>query len=270
MSGPHDSADDPDEVTLWAGRLRPWPAAPRQAGTDDGDVDEDTVRSPRRGDGSSTVIDADEATVRSPRDELDELDDDTVVVHARGEAASELDEVTRRRPPSAPEVDERTRRRGEILPEVDQVTRRRQVPAADPDDATLRRPSGEPDDTTAPRARERSATVDGASELDDDTTAGRRRTGPAAPPIAAAGASDVPGAIRDASVPIALDRQTYAPRTQEPARVERRHPAPASRADEPVVRARSASRGVRRALLVSAIVVVAATVVVVAALLLFA
>ncbi|MDQ1112690.1 hypothetical protein QE418_002138 [Microbacterium testaceum] len=28
MSGPYDRAEDPDEVTLWAGRLRAWPTPP--------------------------------------------------------------------------------------------------------------------------------------------------------------------------------------------------------------------------------------------------
>ncbi len=55
MSGPFDRPDDPDEVTLWAGRLRAWPANPPAPADDDAtastvadDLDDATVRSDAR------------------------------------------------------------------------------------------------------------------------------------------------------------------------------------------------------------------------------
>lgn len=240
MSGPYDRPDDPDEVTLWSGRLRPWPAAP----VPEGDLDDETVRSGGTDLDDDTVVSgrlAHDDTVRSARPEVDDdslrsapalPDDDTVVSRSArvdpGAAASDVDPVDAddpadawtttapRRPlASIPDVDEVTRRRPAPVPDVDEVTRRRPAPAATPapppdvDEATRRRhvaPDPDLDDTTAPGARARSATPDAASPTTppapdlDDQTASGARR-------RAARAAD--GAVRGAAAPdrVAPDRE---------------------------------------------------------------
>ena len=54
MSGPYDVPDDPDEVTLWAGRLRAWPTRP-SAPVDAEEIDEDTAVSARPAAGAVVV-----------------------------------------------------------------------------------------------------------------------------------------------------------------------------------------------------------------------
>ena len=55
MSGPYDVPDDPEDVTLWAGRLRPWPAAPSPSDGGDDTADEDTAVSVRSAEVDDTV-----------------------------------------------------------------------------------------------------------------------------------------------------------------------------------------------------------------------
>ncbi|REC99875.1 hypothetical protein DEU35_0851 [Microbacterium sp. AG157] len=132
MSGPYDRADDPEEVTLWAGRLRAWPTPP--AAGDDEIVDE-------------TILSRREA----PEDET-----------ARGAADVPADEtvISRR---SAPD-DDTVRSRTDV-PVDETVISRRSAPDDDtvrshvaaPDDAIVISSDGAPDDATivsqpAPRA----------------------------------------------------------------------------------------------------------------------
>lgn len=257
MSGPFDRADDPDEVTLWSGRLRPWPAAPVS------DVDDETARTGETDLDDDTVVSRhhpDDVTVRSARHEID---DDTVVSRSASDAphpapwhpapapfepmdaADAADELTttapRRRPVPAPDVDEVTRRRPAPTPEVDDVTRRRPAPAP------------EVDDTTAPGTRARSVVA------------------PAHPaPNHRAPAQEVPGTVRAAHVPIAGEQQAYAPRTDEPVRAERRVVASEVRVPTgaPVGRRRTARRGAVRALVLAGVIVVLLGVAVAAAVLL--
>lgn len=238
MSGPYDRPDDPDEVTLWAGRLRSWPANP-PAEADDADVDDATVRS---GDDEP-----DDATVIARRETpVDEPDDATVVAH-RAVPAAELDDDTVRRPPA----DEPTRRRGDVAPPpLDDDT--------EPGSRTRRPPAlVEPDDDTRPR------TAPGDTE---DTRAGSRRARRAASAAPSSGGAEratiahdpsVPGAQREAHVPTALQRESYAPRADAPVRVERSvRPAPSEpRRDAALVRPRATRGSAWRALLIGAAVV---------------
>ncbi|MBD8207639.1 hypothetical protein IFU08_03345 [Microbacterium sp. CFBP 8790] len=199
MSGPYDRPDDPDEVTLWSGRLRPWPAAP----VPEGDLDDETVRSGGADLDDDTVVSgrfAHDDTVRSARPEVD---DDTVVSRSvridpgaaptdvdpvdaddpadawtttapRRPLASilDVDEVTRRRPAPVPDVDEVTRRRPASVPEVDEVTRRRPAPGPDVDEVTRRRPAPAATPAPTPDVDEATRRRHVAPDLDlDDTTA---------------------------------------------------------------------------------------------------
>ncbi|KQR88817.1 hypothetical protein [Microbacterium sp. Leaf179] len=224
MSGPYDRPDDPDEVTIWSGRLRPWPAAP----VPEGDVDDETVRSGGTDLDDDTVVSgrlAHDDTVRSARPEVDDdtlrsapafLDDDTVVPRSaridpgaaptdvdpvdaddpadastttapRRPLASipDVDEVTRRRPAPVPDVDEVTRRRPASVPDVDEATRRRPAPAPDMDEVTRRRPA--PAATPAPPPDVDEATRRRHVAVDpdlDDTTAPGVRARSATPDAA--------------------------------------------------------------------------------------
>ncbi|SDO44644.1 hypothetical protein SAMN04487848_0935 [Microbacterium sp. ru370.1] len=254
MSGPDDRPDDPDEVTLWAGRLRAWPANP-PADADEADVDDSAVRSGDDEPDDATAIahpatpvdEPDDATVIARRAApADEPDDATVVAH-RAVPAAELDDDTVRRAPA----DEPTRRRGEVAtPPIDDDT--------EPGSRT-RRPSAlvEPDDSTRPR------TAPGDT---DDTRAGSRRARRAASGEASSGGEEpatvalgpaVPGALREARVPSALQRESYDPRVDAPIRVERsvRPTLSAPRRDAALVRPRATRGSAWRALLIGAAVV---------------
>ncbi|MBD8478137.1 hypothetical protein [Microbacterium sp. CFBP 8794] len=211
MSGPYDRPDDPDEVTLWSGRLRPWPAAP----VPEGDLDDETVRSGGTDLDDDTVVSgrlAHDDTVRSARPEVDDdtlrsapalPDDDTVVSRSAridpGAAASDVDssdaddpadaftttaprrplasipdvdEVTRRRAAPVPDVDEVTRRRPASVPDVDEVTRRRPAPAPDVGEVTRRRPAPAATPDVDEATRRRHVAPD--PDLDDTTAPGAR------------------------------------------------------------------------------------------------
>ncbi|PNW09863.1 hypothetical protein C1632_05550 [Microbacterium testaceum] len=180
MSGPYDRADDPEEVTLWAGRLRAWPTPP--AAGDDEIVDEtilsrreapedETARGAADVPADETVISRrsapDDDTVRSRTDvPVDETvisrrsapDDDTV--RSRTDVPADETVISRR---SAPD-DDTVRSRTDV-PADETVISRRSAPDDDtirshvaaPDDAIVISSDGAPDDATivsqpAPRA----------------------------------------------------------------------------------------------------------------------
>lgn len=204
MNGFSDRPDDPDDVTIWAGRLRSWPANP-PAACDEPDDDtvrsdrtegdaphEETVRSPRADAVEAVVgpppVEPDEATVRSGRTAPD---DDTVRVE-RGigdgapdratphlGAAADDTVITGRVSSRSAAVDDATVRVHPVEPDG----------AAEPDDATVRpravdaaaRRADVPEDT-APGSRTRRplAGPNGEQAVDelDDTTRPRRAPGP--------------------------------------------------------------------------------------------
>ena len=102
MSGPYDRPDDPDEVTLWAGRLRSWPTP---APAEDDELADETVLSRRDTPDDDTVRSAadvpeDETFVsrRTPGEEssasrVDLADEATVVL--RREATVEESSASR-------------------------------------------------------------------------------------------------------------------------------------------------------------------------------
>lgn len=281
---------DDDTVVSRSARIDPGAAASDADPADaDDPADAWTTTAPRRP--LASIPDVDEVTRRCPA------------------PVPDVDEVTRRRPASVPDVDEVTRRRPAPAPDVDEVTRRRPAPAATPartpdvDEATRRRhvaPDPDLDDTTAPGARARAVAPDTASptppapDLDDQTASGVRRRAARAADGAAGGAAapgreapdreapariapdrvapdrEVPGTVRAAHIPIAGEQQAYAPRTDEPVRVERRPSASAvrSEADVPASRRRTGRRGALRALILAGVIVVLLGVAVAAAVLL--
>lgn len=92
MSGPRDTPDDPDEVTLWAGRLRAWPVAP-EAGEHDDTVRVERTPVGRRGStaaadpgppGDDTAHSAGRRRVDAPG--VEPADEDTAPSAARSEA----------------------------------------------------------------------------------------------------------------------------------------------------------------------------------------
>ncbi len=318
MSGPYDRSDDPDEVTLWAGRLRSWPTQP--AAEDDEFADEtvlsrrdtpddDTIRSavdvpedatyvsrhvPVDEPAGSRVDLADEVTVVSrpeapvgePSGSRAELLDEATIV-SRAEAPTDdtsqsrveppddatvasrreaLDDATLASPPKRhalpgqadptdAEVGATAPRRATTRPLLDAVvldetTRSRPAPEAEgavPDELTRRR-SSDPDPLDeATRARP-------AADVDDETASGPRRRRREA--TAARAEPVVEGAVRDVRVPAALARESYGPRREGPARVERVAPVRAPSApDVGAVRPR-ANRGVGRVIVLVTVVAV--------------
>ena len=182
MSGRGDRPDDPDEVTLWAGRLRGWAAhnAPSTASSDDGGVDDATLRPgterPRdaaaAGPEDPPADELDDATLRSPsHDTVHEPDDATVVARPRG-PVDEPDDATQLSPTrdTAHEPDDATilaRPRGPEDEQGDATVVSRPAPGDEPTVAVApaRAPLDELDETTRPRvaARPRPEPVD---ELD--------------------------------------------------------------------------------------------------------
>ncbi|PTT18261.1 hypothetical protein DBR36_09615 [Microbacterium sp. HMWF026] len=232
MSGPYDRADDPDEVTLWAGRLRAWPTPPPAVD----DVDDDTVL--------SRSVEPDDDTVLS---RAVEPDDDTVL--SAGESAAD-DTV---RSVGEPAADDTVLSRAVELVEdegedAETTAPRRAAPAAPDaqplDDARI-------DEATRPRRR-----IDEADG--GDTEAGSRRSRrQAAQPEPEVAALPV-NAARQPLTPAALARETYAPHRDHAVRVSRSPVAPVrSERDASVVRPRR-RRGAAR--VVTLVVVVAVVV----------
>ncbi|MDZ5145747.1 hypothetical protein [Microbacterium testaceum] len=318
MSGPYDRPDDPDEVTLWAGRLRSWPTPP-PAGDDEladetvlsrrDTPDDDTVlsaadvpegetyvsrRTPGEGSsaslveraGDETIVSRREAPGEEPSASLVELPDDETIVSRAEVPAGEmsrsrvdlpddatvvsrreaLDDATIATPPTRPalpgragpaddEVGTTAPRRATTRPPLDaavpdEATRSRSTPEAEgvvPDELTRRR-SSDPDPLDeATRARP-------AADVDDETASGSRRrrreaAGERTEPV-------VEGAVRDARVPAALATESYGPRREAPARVERVAAVRAPSApDVGTVRPR-ANRGAGRVIVLVAVVAV--------------
>lgn len=237
MSGPSDVPDDPDEVTLWAGRLRPWPARPVSAGDDGDEIDEDTAVSLRSGRADDTVRvvreEPSDATVRIVRDESS--DEMTRARGGEGAATATPDESFDDTIRGSREA----RRRDEPHPAVEETTaagRRRGAAISTEPDPSAEAPTG---DTAAGTRRSRSR---------------ERVTTDALP-----SADPVPRP-REARVPSGGAHELYRPRTDEAIRVARS--APPTRSDDAPdaaeVRPRSPRRGRTRGfLLVAAIVVVA-------------
>ncbi|MFG6280937.1 hypothetical protein [Microbacterium sp. S16(2024)] len=238
MSGPYDVPDDPDDVTLWAGRLRPWPARPDPAVDDGDEIDEDTAVSLRSARAEDTVRvvreEPSDATVRIVRDEPS--DETARARGGEGAAAATPDES----------FDDTIRGSREATPRDDPP------PALEETTAVGRRRRGA---ATSPEPEPPSDAPTG------DTAAGTRRsrsrervTTDALP-----SADPVPRP-RDARIPSGGAHELYRPRADEAIRVARSAP-PARSDDAPdaaEVRPRSVRRGRTRGfLLLAAIVVVA-------------
>ncbi|WJS91414.1 hypothetical protein [Microbacterium testaceum] len=167
MSGPYDRADDPEEVTLWAGRLRAWPTPP--AAGDDEIVDE-TILSRREAPEDETAraaadVPADE-TVISRRSAPD---DDTV--RSRTDVPADETVISRR---SAPDDD----------------TIRSHVAA--PDDAIVISSDGAPDDATIVSQPAPRAAPEAIGSVDDEVGTTAPRGAAASLPVASP-AAPAPG-----------------------------------------------------------------------------
>jgi len=184
VSGPYDRADDPEDVTLWAGRLRPWPVspAPSPTGDDEGpDGDGDATVIARRGGGRHGAEGTDDAvdgpaledTVIVPRERADEsaVDDTVIVPRERGD-----DTVVVRR-------DRAVAREGAEIDAGGHSASPASVPAAVDDDTAPGRRA--PHDETVPSPRRRSSSADPAADTAaelDMTVRSARAGGRAEPP----------------------------------------------------------------------------------------
>ncbi|MFM2721044.1 hypothetical protein [Microbacterium mcarthurae (nom. nud.)] len=213
MSGPYDRADDPDDVTLWAGRLRAWPTPPRSDVDGDDEVDDDTIVSPRPAPADDTVR----------VDRADPVDD--TVISARPAPADDTVVSARATPVDDPAVS--------AFPEVDDET----APRRRPSDPSEPEPGILPSDETAPGRRRSRPEVAGPGIPPTDTTstgdtaAGERRAR-SRPRVSTAGlpSGDPVPSAREARVPSAADHELYRPRADEAVRVARS--APAARAED--------------------------------------
>lgn len=296
MSGPYDVPDDPEDVTLWAGRLRPWPALQSPSDDTADAVDEETAVSVR-----STGIDD---TVRVAREEPSddtvrvaprEPSDDTVrvvraespvetVVPGREEPADDTVRVTREESPVVPGRDgpaepviaddpnEETIRvsrhpvsRDAAIPTVDETTApgRRRAPARsdEPD------PRGEPAAVPAPAPA--AAPAHGPASVPEPDPAADVPTGDTATGTRRARtrlrveteslpSADPVSPPREARVPSDAAHELYRPRADEAIRVARS--APPARADDAPdaadVRPHTARRSRGRGVVLLAVVVV--------------
>jgi hypothetical protein len=190
------AGDDPDDVTLWAGRLRPWPA-PEQAQPEEAD---DATRLVRRR-GAAQPLSSENASPAASEDQDEGADDATRIVRRQHpDARSEVDDATalagRRRPAAVAQPD--------VADDVDDATalagRRGPVAAA---------PAAPAEPIAPPEPAEE-------TELRPTT---RRE---AFPRIAAPAHTE-----RSARVPTGEAREIYKPRAPEPVVAVRRAPAPA-------------------------------------------
>ncbi|MGC0368451.1 hypothetical protein [Microbacterium sp. SLBN-111] len=249
MSGPYDVPDDPDDVTLWAGRLRAWPTPPTVGtGTDEDEVDEDTAISAR------PVAD-DTVRVRRqvPPDDTVRVDrpapaDDTVRVDRPAPVPAPADDTVRvDRPAPVP------------APADDTVRVDRPAPVPAPADDTVRvdRPAPPVDETTAP-GRRRGGDAAPAETSTADTAAGTRRArrSPEVPTTELPSGDPAPRP-RDARVPSG-EHELYRPRVDEAARVTRAAPParPDDAPDAAEVRPRTPRRTRTRAIVLAVTVVV--------------
>lgn len=182
MNDVDEHDDDPDGVTLWSGRLRAWPVASGLNGDED-----DTVRTRRPAPGrdtagSSRAVELD-ASSPSLDDDVSPLDDDTAPSRrSTPPAGSE-------RPPS-------------------EKTSTTSAPIDDGLSASV------VDTSTIPRAGVEPRVS--ASVADTEAEARPRGIRPPAPVV-----DGEPPAEREARSPVALHRESYSPRVDEPARVAR-------------------------------------------------
>ncbi|WP_295852327.1 hypothetical protein [uncultured Microbacterium sp.] len=207
MSGPYDRPDDPDEVTLWSGRLRSWPTPPPVE--EDDEVADETVLSRRDSEDHDTDLSAPDlledetfvsrrTPVQDPSGSSVELPDDETVVSRRTpvqdssgplvELPDDVTVVSRRTPvqdSSGSSVE---------LPEDVTVVSRAELPADAasrgrvdlPDDATVVSRREAPDDATRASPQNGPVLPGLAGPADDEvgTTAPRRAS--TRPPIEAA------------------------------------------------------------------------------------
>lgn len=265
MSGPFDVPDDPDDVTLWAGRLRAWPTPPADSTdtADSDDVDDDTAMSSRNAPADDTVRVARDApaddTIRVARDAPA---DDTVRV-PRPAVDEPVREPHEQPVPAAPEVvdDETVRVAPRPSPRgpveggvVDETTipgrRRGSAPAEDAPDAEA---------SPGPDAEASTDPDDGASTGDTAAGTRRARSRPRVEEPEIPFGDPVP-TPRGARIPTA-DHELYRPRADGAIRVTRTA-LPARSTDAPDA-AEVRPRDVRRtrgrgALLVAAAVLVLA------------
>ncbi len=255
MSGPYDVPDEPDDVTLWAGRLRAWPTPPTGA-TDaaDDEIDDDTAVSPRQVAADTVRVERPVLSDETVRGERPVLSDQTVRVE-RPVLSDQTVRVERPSPRAAPAHRPSTPPDGEPADETISVERRRPRPSVD---------VPVPDDTTAPaRARGVGTLDESPADAPDetptsDTAAGTRRArsrvsvSTAAPP-----SGDPVPTPREARLPVA-DHELYRPRADEAVRVARTA-APARSSDAPdaaEVLPRSSRRARKRGLVLAVTVVV--------------
>jgi hypothetical protein len=239
VSGPYDVPDDPDDVTLWAGRLRAWPT-PAAAAPGSGD-DEDTAISARP------------------------VADDTVRV-SRPVPPDDTMRVDRPAPVPAPADD--TVRVDRPAPADDTVQVRRATPT--PADDTVRGPRERPapesaasllDETTAPgRRRGADAGRDAAPAETStaETAAGTRRArGRQQGPTTELPSGDPAPRPREVRVP-AGEHELYRPRVDEAVRVTRAVPParPDDAPDAAEVLPRTPRRSRTRAIVLAGVVVV--------------
>ena len=282
MSGPYDVPEDPDDVTLWAGRLRAWPTRP-SAPADADEIDDDTAVSARLAPADDTVRSVRDApaddTVRSVRD----APADDTVRSVRDAPAEDTVRVER----DAPADD--TGRSVRDAPADDTVQVRQVRTAPEPESV----PSDVPADETVRVARDRRVPdTPGAADVEETTAPGRRRGAESAPPAPANTEDEVPPSdtaagvrrsrsrVRDetpeipsgdpAPVPRAAripagDHELYRPRADEAIRVTRALPparptdAPDAAEVRPRTPRRARIRGLVLAVTVVAVVVAAVT-----------
>lgn len=244
MNDPDEHDDDPDGVTLWSGRLRPWPVAPGPDGNED-----DTVgirRTTPGGDtASSREAERDETASSSPPSPDVDTAPSSPPSPDVDTAPSSLDDVA---PPSWPDADtapSRSRRppagSGRSLP-GDTPT----IPAAIDDSLS----ASVVDTSTVPRAGvEQRLSASVADTEADARPRGIRRPVPVA--------DGEPPGERQARSPVALHRESYAPRVDEPARVARASTGGTARSgDAAVVHPRRSPGRARLVVLTAAIIVV--------------
>lgn len=207
MSGPYDRPDDPDEVTLWSGRLRSWPTPPPVE--EDDEVADETVLSRRDSEDHDTDLSAPDlledetfvsrrTPVQDPSGSSVELPDDETVVSRRTpvqdssgplvELPDDVTVVSRRTP-----VQDSSGSSVELPEDVTVVSRREApvggpsgVPAELPDDETVVSRAELPAEET-PRGRvdlPDDATVVSRREAPDDATRASPQNGPVLPGLA--------------------------------------------------------------------------------------
>jgi hypothetical protein len=260
VNHPDEHDDDPDGVTLWSGRLRAWPAAP------DPDRNEDDTVATRRttsggSTGSSRAVENDErvpshgdiASSRAVRRGDPPLSPPALADHR---PASALDDVTA--PPAQDDV------AAPSVSDADTAPSRSRTPHAGaglsrPGDASTipavideSLPASVADTSTVPRAGVEPRLS--ASIADTEADSGPRGIRAVVPVV-----DGEPPAQREARSPIALRRESYAPRVDDPARVARASTGGAVRSsDAALVHPRRSPGRVRLVVLAAAVVAVVA------------